>query len=324
MNDLQSTVWNKLQQYRIDEAVDGKPPAFPFERRLARENGWTIAYATRVVEEYKKFLYLALFGGHPVCPSDEVDQCWHMHMTFTRSYWDRLCKEVLGMPIHHDPSRGGKSEDSKHDDMYAKTKLAYERAFGAKPPEDIWPSSEKRFDHSKRYRRVDLSAMYLLPRQRVHQAAMIGGGVLLSGTAAGCTRMAGSNGTTAIIIFIGIIAFLAVMSLIFRAARHARGAGCTSSSGCGGGWFFGSDSGTSGDSGGHHNGGHHGGHGHGAHDSGSGHDGGGHGGHGGDSGGSDGSSGDGGASGCGGGGDGGGSGCGGGGCGGGGCGGGGD
>lgn len=316
MNDLQSTVWSKLQQYRIDEPVDGRPPAFAFEKRLARENGWSIAYATRVVEEYKRFLYLALFGGHPVCPSDEVDQCWHMHMTFTRSYWDRLCKHVLGMPIHHDPSRGGKSEDTKHDDMYAKTKQAYQRVFGAKPPEDIWPSSERRFDHSKRFRRVDVSAMYMIPKQRIHQAAMIGGGVLLSGMAAGCSRMAGGNGPTAILIFIGIIAFLAVMSLIFRAARHARGGGCTSSSGCGGGgWFFGSDSGSSDSSGNHHHGGHHGGHGHGSHDSTGGHDGGGHGG---DGGGGDGGSGDGGGSGCGGGGDGGGGGCGGGGCGGGG------
>ena len=301
MNDLQSTVWTKLQQYRIDEPVDGKPPALPFERRLARENGWTIAYATRIVEEYKRFIYLALFGGHPVCPSDEVDQCWHMHMTFTRSYWDRLCKQVLGIPIHHDPSRGGKSEDIKHDDMYAKTKLAYERVFGAKPPEDIWPSSQRRFDRSKRFRRVDASAMYMIPKQRIHQAAMIGGGLLLSGMAAGCSRMAGGNGVSALLIFIGIIAFLAVMALIVRAARHSRTGGCTSSSGCGGGgfggWFFGSDSSTSSDSSNLHND-HHGGYGHNSHDNSGGHDTGGHDGHGGDGGGSDG-----GGTGCGGGGD---------------------
>ena len=121
---------------------------------------------------------------------------------------------------------------------------------------------------------MDVSAMYMIPRRRAHQAAMIGGGVLLSGMAAGCSRIAGGNGATALLIFIGIIAFLAVMSLVIRAARHARGGGCTSSSGCGGGWFFGSDSGSSGDSGGHHHGGHHGGHGHGSHDSNGGHDGG--------------------------------------------------
>ena len=148
MNDLQRSVWTKLQDFLIDEGT----PAITFEQRLAQENGWSVFFARRVVEEYKRFLYLALFGGHPVCPSDEVDQCWHAHMTFTRSYWDRLCKDVLGVPLHHDPSGGGRDEDAKHDDMYAKTKLAYALVFNEQAPSDIWPPSFERFRPSMRHR----------------------------------------------------------------------------------------------------------------------------------------------------------------------------
>ena len=44
---------------------------FPFSARLAREHGWTRAFAQRVVEEYRRFLYLAMTAGHqaPRCPA---------------------------------------------------------------------------------------------------------------------------------------------------------------------------------------------------------------------------------------------------------------
>ncbi len=57
----------------------------PFATRLARENGWSLAYARRAIEEYRRFVFLALVAGHPVTPSDQVDQVWHLHLTYTRS-----------------------------------------------------------------------------------------------------------------------------------------------------------------------------------------------------------------------------------------------
>jgi len=39
--------------------------ALTFEARLAREQGWSSARAARVVEEYRRFLYLAATNGRP-------------------------------------------------------------------------------------------------------------------------------------------------------------------------------------------------------------------------------------------------------------------
>lgn len=126
--------------------IDGEArPALRFAARLADENGWSRAFAERVIVEYKRFAFLAMTAGHPVCPSDEVDEAWHMHLTYTRSYWQRFCGETLGRELHHDPTRGGDAEDDKHWRMYDATLAAYRRSFAAEPPADIWPPVEKRF-----------------------------------------------------------------------------------------------------------------------------------------------------------------------------------
>ena len=72
--------------------IDGSEPvALPFAARLARENGWSRAHADRVICEYKKYMFLAASSSVPVCPSEDVDAAWRMHLTYTRSYsvWDR-------------------------------------------------------------------------------------------------------------------------------------------------------------------------------------------------------------------------------------------
>ena len=76
-------LWNKLNDFQIDD----RRAAFRFTDRLAQENGWSKAFARRAVDEYKKFIYLTATGATPVTPSDVVDQVWHLHLTFTRSYW---------------------------------------------------------------------------------------------------------------------------------------------------------------------------------------------------------------------------------------------
>ncbi len=50
----------------VEFDIDGEPAEFSFTRRLARENGWSIDFAYRVVGEYKRFLFLLAAAGHPV------------------------------------------------------------------------------------------------------------------------------------------------------------------------------------------------------------------------------------------------------------------
>ena len=87
---------------------------------------------------------LTQVAGTPVCPSDDVDQAWHLHITRTADY-ERFCREVPGRFLHHHPAESGADEQQRHRAMYASTLSQYRRAFRASPPPDIWPGVERRF-----------------------------------------------------------------------------------------------------------------------------------------------------------------------------------
>jgi hypothetical protein len=143
-------VWAALSSYSIGPA----DAALSFAQRLARENGWTAAQAARVIGEYKRFAFLAVTADHPVTPSDAVDQAWHLHLTYSRDYWERFCPEVLGRPLHHGPTAGGAAEGARFFEQYAQTLKAYETLFSEAAPADIWPSAKRRLIHDPRARRV--------------------------------------------------------------------------------------------------------------------------------------------------------------------------
>jgi hypothetical protein len=52
------------------------------------------------------------------------------------------------------------------DDRAARLLASYAEHFGEPPPVDIWPNSERRFDPSVRWVRVDLAAHWMLPKPR--------------------------------------------------------------------------------------------------------------------------------------------------------------
>jgi len=153
-------LWHRLQAWSPDELG----ATFPYSVRLARENGWTLRYAQRVVLEYKRFLALAASGEQPVCPAEAVDEAWHLHLCYTRSYWDELCGEILQQPLHHQPTRGGAQQLAHHQAMYAYTLETYRRAFGQEPPTDIWPAVAERFGTKGRFLRVHRARHWLLPK----------------------------------------------------------------------------------------------------------------------------------------------------------------
>lgn len=143
------------------------PGAFlSFTGRLAREQGWTHAFSGRVIEEYKRFIALAIFAGHPVTPSEEVDQVWHLHLVYTRSYWLDLCRDLLNFDLHHGPTQGGQTEGAKFHDWYSKTLASYEKIFDQRPPPDIWPPPKDRFVHAGSGRWIDRSKFWVFPKPR--------------------------------------------------------------------------------------------------------------------------------------------------------------
>lgn len=132
-----TALWSRLQAFELD------PPGLTrtISARVAEEQGWTAAHTRRVVEEYRRFLLLTQVVGRPVSPSRAVDAVWHAHLLYSRDYWERLCGEVLGKPLHHDPNSGGADEEARHRTQYLDTLAAYERTFGQAPPADLWTRS---------------------------------------------------------------------------------------------------------------------------------------------------------------------------------------
>lgn len=158
--DKQNTLWNKINSLQI-----GPPQAaFTFAQRLARENGWSTNFSDKVFFEYKRFLYLTATSDREVTPSDQVDQVWHLHLTYTRSYWKCLCEDILDFKLHHNPTEGGSQQQRKFHNQYQYTLDLYEKQYGEKPPEDVWPSVENRFDATQNFSRVSRKKHWVIKK----------------------------------------------------------------------------------------------------------------------------------------------------------------
>jgi uncharacterized protein (TIGR04222 family) len=158
--DAEYQTYDRLNDYNFDRPT----AALPFSQRLAKENRWTRDYTDRAIREYKRFAFLVVVAGHPVSPSDQVDQVWHLHLTYTRSYWQEFCDEILAMPLHHEPTQGGSAERAKHRDWYAATLDSYQRIFGMAPPADLWPPTADRFGPASQFARLNTAQNWILPK----------------------------------------------------------------------------------------------------------------------------------------------------------------
>jgi len=152
-------LWDKIEGFELDDPDS----SLTFSERLARENGWGLEYSLRCIEEYKKFMFLICIASHPLTPSDQVDQVWHLHLLYTHSYWIEFCQNTLGKQIHHGPTKGGKHEQDKFTDWYAKTKELYKEIFKNNPPDDIWPSSKIRFSEIN-FQRINLDRNWVIKK----------------------------------------------------------------------------------------------------------------------------------------------------------------
>lgn len=94
-----------VMRSRLDRCpLDDPSSPRPMSLRLSFEQGWTMEFTARVLEEYRRFLSLAATASTPMTPSVIVDEAWHVHLLYSRSYWT-MCDEVFGRPLHHDPTR---------------------------------------------------------------------------------------------------------------------------------------------------------------------------------------------------------------------------
>jgi len=236
MTPEENNRWLKIAAFTIDDAN----ATLQFSQRLARENGWKHSYALRVIEEYKKFIFLCCNTKTGVTPSDQVDQAWHLHLTYTKSYWKDLCVDTISKEIHHNPTKGGQSESAKFDDYYTETLQLYKEKFKTEPPIEIWPGNEKRFSDIH-FQRVNLKNYWVFRRPSFKNKSLVILGLLC---VAFFSIQATSEENKGVAVLI-IVLFL--LALLFQIGKNSRGGGGSGGSGCSGGCS--GDSGCSGCSG---------------------------------------------------------------------------
>lgn len=250
MDATEHPLWARLEAFQLDHA----DAELSFSERLARENGWSHEFALRVIDEYKRFIFLAMTAGHQVTPSDEVDQAWHLHLTYTRSYWNDLCGTLLKTPLHHGPTKGGKSEGVRFEDQYEQTLASYRQAFATEPPQDVWPDAATRFGDAPHFVRINRRRHLVWQKPRsarkrtAWMAGLIGVGTL-GWLPRGWLPLAKQDDDS----FFGFIALVAIalgiaILLSSSIGPGKRGGGRRGGSGCGTGggifggpWFGGGD-----------------------------------------------------------------------------------
>jgi hypothetical protein len=149
----QHALWERIRTYKFEDLIphsfidalkemfgaphhEGNEALEAFALKFEKSQGWNREYALDVIQEYKKFLFLAVVCDHMVSPAQDIDEVWHQHMLFTRQ-WPGFCSEVLEYELHHTPDLGIQSQNIGFQDAYRKTYLAYIQHFGL-PPTKIW------------------------------------------------------------------------------------------------------------------------------------------------------------------------------------------
>jgi uncharacterized protein (TIGR04222 family) len=133
MKKENQNLWLKVARFPLNDPN----AAYPFSAKLATNQGWSEDKTLRVIAEYKKFMFLCMTAPNGASPSPEVDECWHLHLTFTANY-AAFCADTSGTFIHHNPSKGGNLERHRHIDWYDETLKNYVLTFQQIPPSDIW------------------------------------------------------------------------------------------------------------------------------------------------------------------------------------------
>lgn len=139
MNYLNDPLWQRISSFTLDDPES----QFPFSRKLAKENNWSHSFAVNAIEEYKKFVYLCCISPQGASPSKIIDEVWHLHLTYTISYWKVFCDKVLQRELHHHPSKGGEQETKKYDQLYIDTMALYESTFDKAAPVLYWNPAQK-------------------------------------------------------------------------------------------------------------------------------------------------------------------------------------
>jgi len=230
LNQAGLDAWERIRAHFFDIKGD----KLSFTARLARENRWSTAYALEVVEEYRRFCLLAVTAKHPITPSEDVDQVWHLHLTYSEDYWEEFCPNVLKVSFHHSPTKGGQTEGLKFHDWYQKTLDSYSQLFG-EPPTSIWSSVQQRFSTVGDMVYINRTDEFVISKSLVKNIIsflVLGGAVLFVGTSAADTGEDTGSYLVLIMLLFGVFLLIAIVVSIIQRSNTNND---SSSGGCGGG-----------------------------------------------------------------------------------------
>ena len=138
-----------------------------FVQNLMKEQLIGFNTANRWLLEYRKYLVLAYFIDKMISPSEQVDQVWHLHMTYTQHY-RATYQTLIERDFKHAPSSGGSSEGKKFEDIYLETLKFYKAMFLICPPDDVWETPQQRFEmRNFEYRNINLFRLAVLYSMKV-------------------------------------------------------------------------------------------------------------------------------------------------------------
>lgn len=133
-----------MMDYRLDPLwlklstmnAEGLQAFAPMMKMVEQQMGANAEMAGRLIEEYRKFLFLAMRAYHQVIPPGVINEVWMMHMQQAQDYWEQLSQMITERPVT------GGTMDAKTmgsmADAWTQTLKSYEAIFGSKPPMDIW------------------------------------------------------------------------------------------------------------------------------------------------------------------------------------------
>ena len=134
-----------MMDYRLDPLwlklnlmnAEGVAAFAPMLRAMQTQMGQNAEMAQRVIEEYRKFLFLAMRAGHQVIPPGIVNDVWTAHIESVHNYWESLAQIISERPMTEGSDARAFASMA---DAWKATLESYEKIFGAKPPMDIWGS----------------------------------------------------------------------------------------------------------------------------------------------------------------------------------------
>lgn len=154
------TISNRNDYIKLAEKIDSIIFPANFLNILMQRLLISSEIAVALFVEYKKFLLMNLISEFSIAPSGLVDEVWHLHMLFTREYFD-CCKALKGNIILHVPLiENSQSEKENLKGFYDKTLSLYEELFGVTPDLKFWPS-EREEENKKRIEEMQLENTFI-------------------------------------------------------------------------------------------------------------------------------------------------------------------